>query len=321
MASKKESLKKKVNPKKSNKNTIHSNLSKKRKKKTTAKANSNVNSKKTEENVVALQKKGLKQKKTKEITVKEEKLKVLITKKDTIKNKKIKAKKTEVKVENTKTKETLQKNWKSIISILKKYKKIFIASILILLISVLILFKFRDTTKKIFLTFNSYSIGDSVELKDNSKWYVIKESSSEENLVKLLSEKIIDLNKDGKIDDKDKMTFDTSNSCEYNTKNDKNIGYFLDKKLIQQYEQLSNLKEIRLLNSEEYISIRKAMEFGYDWNDGNWLASSDLNTWWLETSKYNKIYVVTERGSYRLAKPSAKHFVRLVIIVDKENIK
>lgn len=210
---------------------------------------------------------------------------------------------------------------KNFLKYVNRTKKIWGLTIVATIIILVVVANLKNTTKKIFLTFKSYSIGEHVTLKDDSTWYVIESSSSGENLVKLLSANVIDLNNDGKITDKDKLAFDSTNSCNYDTKNDKNIGYFLENKFVDTLGKLNGIKEVRLLNSEEYILVRKTMDFGYDWEEGNWLAGDSLDSWWLETSKYNKIYVVTERGSYRLANASSKNYVRPVIIIDKENIK
>ena len=86
-------------------------------------------------------------------------------------------------------------------------------------------------------------------------------------------------------------------------------------------EEKSGVKEIRLLTSDEYIALRDQMEFGYDWNEGNWLASEDTKTWWLRTSKYSHIYVVTERGSYMLDEATNKNYIRPVIKVLKNYVK
>lgn len=294
MASKKEVLKKNVSGKVTKKKQSNSKSNRKTQKNSNRKKPNNVKKTKVIKNVSVEHENREKTPKTKEKVV----------------NKDVKKKALNLKSKIEK-----------IIKYINQTKKVWIISILITLIALLIVINLDKATGKIFLSFKSYSIGEEITLKDNSKWYVIEESSSEENNIKLLSSSVIDINNDGKIDDKDKISFDSSNSCEYNTKNDKNIGYFLENKFIDKIENLIGIKKIRLLTSEEYVSIRKAMDFGYDWKEGNWLANDDLNSWWLETSKFNKIYVVTERGSYRLAKASSKNYVRPVIIISKENIK
>lgn len=294
MASKKDNLKKKVSSKVTKKKQSNPKSNHKINKNYKRKKNNTVNKSKVTKNVLIQHENSEKTVEVKEKSV----------------NKAVKKKRLNIKIK-----------FKSFIEYLNKTKKIWLISVLITIISLLIVMNLENATERIFLKFKSYSIGEEITLKDNSKWYVIEESSSEENTIKLLSSSVIDINNDGKFNDKDKIAFDSSNSCEYDTKNDKNIGYFLENKFIDKLNGITGSKEIRLLTSEEYILIRKSMDFGYDWKEGNWLASSNLDSWWLETSKYNKIYVVTERGSYRLAKASAKYFVRPVIIIEKENIK
>lgn len=204
---------------------------------------------------------------------------------------------------------------------IKSKWKILILVLFVSSISILLCFVLKDAPKKMFLTFKPYNIGDKVTLKDNSSWYVIKESPSSENTLYLLSENIVDINKDKEIDSKDKVVFDSSNSCEYDTKSEKNIGYFLENTVKSMYGKEVDIKKIRLITSEEYINIRDYMKFGYSWQDGNWLSNEKTDSWWLETSKYGKVYVVTKRGSYKLAEAKSKNYVRPVIKIDKDNVK
>ena len=199
----------------------------------------------------------------------------------------------------------------------KIYTLFFIASIILI---ILLIIGITKSNRKIFFDFKSFKIGEEVTLNNDSKWYVVDDSGTDKQDLLLLSATILDVNKDKKIDDKDKVSFDSDNQTEYTTKNDKNIGYFLNEKG-KELLDLKEVKQIRLLTSEEYIKIRRIMEFGYDWKEGNWLASKDLGSWWLNTTKYNKIYIVNERGSYRLSNANSKNYVRVVIKVNKDIIK
>ncbi len=203
----------------------------------------------------------------------------------------------------------------------KSRKKIYILFFLVAIILIaLLVIGITKNNHKIFFDFKAYKIGDEVVLENDSKWYVIDDSGIDKQDISLLSATILDINKDNKYDDNDKIAFDSDNQTEYTTKNDKNIGYFLNEKA-KEILNIKEAKEVRLLTSEEYIKIRRTMEFGYDWKEGNWLAGKDLGSWWLKTTKYNKIYVVNERGSYKLSNANSKNYVRVVIKVNKSIIK
>lgn len=249
-------------------------------------------------------------------------------------------KKKKVKSNNTSTKQVKRKKdkpklFKSISNVLLKIikiiksilKKIVKNKIVLLIIGfsvlaalVLILVIYR-TPKEILFQFKSYNIGDKVKLSDDSEWYVVKNSTISESDVTLLSAKTLDVNKDGKIDEKDKYVFDEDGNCTYDEKNKKNIGYFLKNDAKKLLDNIKNIDKIRLLTSDEYIEVRKEMNFGYDWNEGNWLANKELDSWWLETSKYNSIYTVTKKGSYKLSDAKDKNYIRLVIEISKSSIK
>ena len=65
--------------------------------------------------------------------------------------------------------------------------------------------------------YEEYSIGQEVQLIDGTRWYVVKNSSSEEELVTLIS-------KSNSIGSSCKV-FDTSGSTMYEPNSTKNIGY------------------------------------------------------------------------------------------------
>ena len=249
-------------------------------------------------------------------------------------------KKKKTKSNNTSTKQVKRKKDKSKIiksisngllkiikvlkSILKKIAKNKIVLLIIglsLLVAMVLMLVIHKTPKEILFQFKSYNIGDKVTLTDDSEWYVVKNSTISESDVTLLSAKILDVNKDGKIDGKDKYVFDDDGNCIYDEKSKKNIGYFLKNDAKKLLENIKNIDKIRLLTSDEYIEIRKEMNFGYDWNEGNWLANKELDSWWLETSKYHSIYAVTKKGSYKLSDAKDKNYIRLVIEISKSSIK
>lgn len=202
----------------------------------------------------------------------------------------------------------------------KKKKKVILISILSVLIITVILPIIIFKREPIIFTFKSFNAGEKVTFS-GTEWYVIKDTGIDEKEVELISKLPFDLNRDGKIDESDTVEFDTENSVEYTTVDKNNIGYYINNAVLNMIEEKSGVKEIRLLTSDEYITLRDQMEFGYDWNEGNWLASEDTKTWWLRTSKYSHIYVVTERGSYMLDEATNKNYVRPVIKVLKNYVK
>lgn len=202
----------------------------------------------------------------------------------------------------------------------KKKRKIVLISILSILIIALILPIIIFKREPIIFTFKSFNAGEKVTFS-GTEWYVIKDTGIDEKEVELISKLPFDLNRDGKINESDTLEFDTENSVEYTTVDKNNIGYYINNAVLNMIEEKSGVKEIRLLTSDEYIALRDQMEFGYDWNEGNWLASEDTKTWWLRTSKYSHIYVVTERGSYMLDEATNKNYVRPVIKVLKNYVK
>ena len=202
----------------------------------------------------------------------------------------------------------------------KKKKKVILISILSVLIIAVILPIIIFKREPIIFTFKSFNAGEKVTFS-GTEWYVIKDTGVDEKEVELISKLPFDLNRDGKIDESDTVEFDTENSVEYTTVDKNNIGYYINNAVLNMIEEKSGVKEIRLLTSDEYITLRDQMEFGYDWNEGNWLASENTKTWWLRTSKYSHIYVVTERGSYMLDEATNKNYVRPVIKVLKNYVK
>ena len=167
--------------------------------------------------------------------------------------------------------------------------------------------------------YNNYYIGQKVILKNDIEYYCIDNCSSESRMFKLLKVDPVDINNDLKIDDNDKIEFDLSKNNMYDVSNKNNIGFYLDG--LNKTENLDHTESFRLLTSEEYINIRDKMNFGYDWDDGNWLANKYLDSWWLETPIVKSVYAVTSRGTYKLSSPSDKNYVRPVVITFKDNVK
>ena len=78
---------------------------------------------------------------------------------------------------------------------------------------------------------------------------------------------------------------------------------------------------VDLLTSKEYVQLRDSLKLGYEWNEGNFLASSTVGYWWIKEIKNNKIYVVNTKGSYVLINANGLNYVRPVVTLDKSNIE
>ena len=174
-------------------------------------------------------------------------------------------------------------------------------------------------TNKIIFKYLNCHFGQKILLKDDSEYYCIGNCDFESRKIKLLKVEPLDINNDYKIDENDKIEFDLSNSNIYDISSKNNIGYFLNN--LNKKSKLDKIEAFRLLTSEEYIYIRNTMNFGYDWDSGNWLANKKIDSWWLQTSIVKRVFAVTSRGTYKLSSPNEKNYVRPVIITYKDNIK
>lgn len=204
---------------------------------------------------------------------------------------------------------------------LKKALIIFLIVFASLGLLLLILVKYNDFVRKQLAVYQSYKIGDAVYLKDNSKWFVVKDTSSREEYIKLLSNKIVDINDDGVVDSNDAIAYNTENKAEYDTSNEKSAAYVLNDSLKKKYEkEIGSIHEINLLTAEEYVKIRERMEFGDEWSNDNWLAGKENQKWWVMSRKNGKVYVVSFKGTFYLSNAKNSHFVRPTITIKKELI-
>lgn len=259
--------------------------------------------------------------------------------------KKAEIKKTKVEQKKEKTKETSnKKGTKKITTALKnkifeevdinesKVKKqdkkkswnylIVIGLLAILCLSILIIKKYNNHSNENNPVYESYIIGDKVLLNDNSAWYVIDDSASNEQYVTLLKETQIDINNDGKFDNNDKKAFNKEGNEKYDSTLESSIAYYLEHNYKGQLEEkIGKVKEISLLTSKEFVKIRTKMGYGYEWSEGNWLANDKLGNWWLNTSQNEKIYTVSRNGSYKMNSSATTNYVRPKITIEKENIK
>lgn len=341
--SKKDSLNKKINLK--NKKEATKVLNKKKNTVTKAKkATSSKNKTKPVKKVVETSSKkiekdskkvvDLKKKKPKKIEKKEEKTKLVLPKEWQVqptkkkKNKpakeepdnlssKLKSKifeevsEQELKAEKIKNKEKIKKN-------LVKFALVLVA----LLIVVFVVIKYNDSLKKQLKIYDEYLTGEKITLKDNSIWYVIEDSNNSNSKVKLLKETQIDVNNDGKFDAKDKKKYNSSNVANYDINDKDSAAYYLETEYKPYLiEKIGTIENISILTSKEFVKARGKMGYGYEWQDGNWLANSNLGTWWIDSAQNEKVYAVTKIGSYKLYNANELNYIRPVITIEKELIE
>ena len=65
--------------------------------------------------------------------------------------------------------------------------------------------------------------------------------------------------------------------------------------------------------------MRDFLGFGYEWDEGNILASEQLNYWWIN-AEGDKMYVVSPRGTYKMTSKDNLYYVRCVITVNKDDL-
>ena len=204
----------------------------------------------------------------------------------------------------------------------KKSVIILLSIVLVSVIAVFLLFKYNDHVRSRFATYDKFNIGDIVRLSDGSFWYVIDDSGEKEETVKLVYEYVIDVNGDGQITSEDELVYNTENKSEFDEENENSVAYYLVNEYKPKLEEKigAKIKEVRLLTSKEFVTIRDTLEFGYEWYTGNWLANQYLKDWWIISSQNNKVYVITTTGAYILYSPSTVKYVRPAIEIKKEHI-
>lgn len=202
---------------------------------------------------------------------------------------------------------------------LKKFGIISLIVIVSLCLIFFVLIKYNDFVRKKLAVYSSYRIGDIVYLEDESQWYVIKDTSSSEEYVKLLSSKIADVNGDGVIDPNDTVVYNSSNKAEYDISNENSAAYVLNETIKKKYEDtVGSIKEISLLTTNEFVKIRERMNYGDEWSQGNWLANNDIQKWWILSEKNDKVYVVSFKGTFFLSNAKNYHFIRPTIVIKKD---
>lgn len=203
----------------------------------------------------------------------------------------------------------------------KLKRDLIILLILAILIGVIVfsLLKYNDFVKKQLAVYEPYRIGDKVRLQDDSIWYVIVDSDSKNDEVKLLSIMMVDVNNDGMLDASDLVKYNTTNTAEYDSENEGSIAYVIKKYAKGIYEEkIGKIEEMGILKSKEFVKVRERMNFGDEWTQGNWLASDSCPKYWIESEQNNKVFVVTSRGTYILVNPDSSYFIRPTIVIKKD---
>ncbi len=115
------------------------------------------------------------------------------------------------------------------------------------------------------------------------------------------------------------VQYHKDNSTEYSTDDENSIASVLKKDIKGKYEEkIGKIQEMNVLSSKEYVKIRERMNFGDEWTTPNWLANGGLKNYWIQSDKNNKVFVVTEKGTFYLSESNKTKFVRPTIIIKKE---
>ena len=239
------------------------------------------------------------------------------------KRKKIEAPSVKIKEEKEPVVKIKKTQEKTVTKKKKDYKKILITSMLLLLlvVSITAYFHIKDEPVKEEKNYKKYKIGDKVELANNSIWYVIEASDNNKSYVTLLAEAPADINEDKKINASDVMQFDKENKANYNEEEESNIGHYLINIYRYKLTDISGIRKVRLLESAEFVAIREAMSWDYEWEKENWLAGKSIGYWWLNSTQNGKVYVVNNQGSYSLQSANKKYYIRPVIEISKSEVK
>ena len=191
----------------------------------------------------------------------------------------------------------------------------------LIFLTTFVIMKYSKYLKEKSYVYQVYTIGEKVTLKDSSVWYVVEDSEANESTVKLLKEAPLDVNEDGKLDDEDKHIYNASNEALYDNTDNNSIGKYLqDVYRLELQKKVGSIDEVTLLTSKEYVKIREKMGFGYEWTEGNWLASSSYGYWWVISNQNEKVYAVGPNGSYKIYQADSYNFIRPVIIIGKEHV-
>ncbi len=205
---------------------------------------------------------------------------------------------------------------------LKKYLITIAVVVIVIALSIFVFIKYDEHVRESLMVYEEYFIGDKVELKDGSTWYVIKNTDKTEKEVKLLKENVIDTNGDNIVDAKDRKKYNSKGYAEYDDSVDDSVAKYLKETYAVELENsVGGINEVSLLTSQEYVKIREKMGFGYEWKEGNFLASKSIGNWWVISEQNNKVYAVTATGLYKLCEADTLNYVRPTIVIDKDKVK
>lgn len=192
----------------------------------------------------------------------------------------------------------------------------------VILVTCFFLIKYNENIQKQLKVYREYTTGEKIILKDNSVWYVVEDSDNKTPTLKLLKETQIDVNNDGKFDNKDKMKYNSSNKDSYDITDEESVAYYLENEYKDYLtEKVGTIESISILTSKEFVKARGKMGYDYEWTEGNWLANNNLGTWWINSSQNGKVYAVTRIGSYKLYSANVTNYVRPVITINKDVVE
>jgi len=197
-----------------------------------------------------------------------------------------------------------------------------IIPILLILIGAIAINLYKEENPKpVEKNYAEYKIGDKIRLADDSIWYVIEDSDKNKSYAVILSSTPADLDDNNEYNSNDYYPFDKDNKSAYNESEPNNIGHYLINTFRYKLTNIGGIKKVRLLTSSEYVKIREAMKWDYEWEEENWLAGKSIGYWWLNSSQNGKVYVVNNRGSYSLQAANKQYYVRPVIEINKSEMK
>ena len=203
-------------------------------------------------------------------------------------------------------------------------KKILIFLLVVIILGSIALIVYKVNQERIKTNLNlydKYKIGQEVVLADGSKWYVVADSDGSKPNVELLDSRLVDYNRDGSINEKDMFRF-SSGSLKCDKKDETNLCYFLENTYRPYLEEkIGEVVKITSFDSKQFVKLREELEYGWEWNNDNILTTSKMYNYWLATSQKEKMYVVSRKGSYKMVKPTATYYARVVITISKDSIK
>ncbi len=201
-------------------------------------------------------------------------------------------------------------------------KKTFIILLIIgiiITVTVYSLIKYNDYVRKKLAVYESFRIGDSVILNDNTTWRVIVDSDSSEDTIKLLANHVVDVDNNGVIDSGDVVPYNSTGKAQYDSSIENSVANLLSDSYKKRYEPgVGEIEEMSILTSKEYVKIRERMNYGDEWNQDNWLAGVYIQQWWILSEQNDKVFVVTSRGTFILTSPTKSYYIRPTIVIKKD---